>query len=582
MHRPLYSPVPQRARTLATRRTASTSAASRPDLYSLFSCTSYRWLCNEELQLKLRYTPFDVDALEDIARRAASAQHCVSWKKIAEGSFNKVFLLSFDNATEIVVRIPCPVVSNVEQTVASEVATMCYIHERWGDPEVLTPHRMPFPPRVLAWNASYQNPAKIPYIMTEFAQGVPLAARWHLIEGDDAVEAVMSVLGLEVATLLEPFSQNGALFFVDDVSEELRQRPLYPPEYPQDLFERRPLVNALYAFADEHRTRLSGRYRVGASVEREWWRGAYAAITANRGPWPDMQSMLISAAEFQLRALDDTEILSSPFIRSRPSDVPLLRRLLHTCIRVAPFIVPRSEALTMPVLNHPDLSLRNLIVPPEGPAGVHCVIDWQGATISPYCMQCVLPEAPTYTMEVIQVPQDGSFPPWPDYFDDLPEEQKNFVRIHHRFACRHRAYVLSARKKDSLRGDAWDLPHIEPLARLVPLITRAIADGPRALRGCLMSLQEKWETFSDDPCPIGFDPEEVAAHRAEEQLASEYEDNVNRLYTEIGSVVPEPMVLAEDYERAKAVMEQRRAEWDDAAMKGPFPIYEGAPSYFLN
>ena len=52
------------------------------------------------------------------------------------------------------------------------------------------------------------------------------------------------------------------------------------------------------------------------------------------------------------------------------------------------------------------------------------------------------------------------------------------------------------------------------------------------------------------------------------------------LRTEIGCT-PVGTVFPADFERAKAVMEQRRKDWDERRMKGPFPFYEGAPSYYL-
>lgn len=100
-----------------------------------------------------------------------------------------------------------------------------------------------------------------------------------------------------------------------------------------------------------------------------------------------MQSMIQSAARFQLQALDDGLLIDSPLLKSKPSDAAHLRRLLEMTIRVAPLVVPDDAAMTAPVLNHPDLSLDNILVPPEGDASMTCVVDWQGATVLPYCSQ---------------------------------------------------------------------------------------------------------------------------------------------------------------------------------------------------
>ncbi|KAJ8495718.1 hypothetical protein ONZ51_g1538 [Trametes cubensis] len=112
------------------------------------------------------------------------------------------------------------------------------------------------------------------------------------------------------------------------------------------------------------------------------------------------------------------------------------------------------------------------------------------------------------------------------------------------------------------------------------LILRCIADDQKALWADLIRLQETWREFDDDPCPIYFTSDEIAAHNAEQEALDEYKGHVDALYAElrcfgIGSV------KTEDYEISKQLMERRREEWDGTAMKRPFPFYEGAHSYYL-
>ncbi|KZT22671.1 hypothetical protein NEOLEDRAFT_1097383 [Neolentinus lepideus HHB14362 ss-1] len=537
-------------------------SSSRPDPETLFTSSSSRWLCNDELQRKGRYAPFNPDALEHIACESVGAQHCTSWARIGEGAFNRLFLLCFDNGAEAVVRIPLPVIGNIERAIASEVATMCYVRERWIDNRS---SNMPLPPKVLAWNASYDNPVQTPYIILEYAPGIPLSTRWPAIQGKTAGAALLSIAELECALLRQTFSAHGSLYFAEDAPDgDGRSRPLYAGDdcYPHEL-----------------NRRLAAKYRIGPTANREWWRAGCGNVDANRGPWPDMETMIKSAAEFQLRAMDTVVDFSSPHVKSNPSDIPLLRRLLNTCIRIAPLIVPPVPAITAPVLNHPDLSLNNLIVPPEDLAFVQHVIDWQGATISPYCMQCGVPTAVAYTKGVILIPGDGSMPPWPDNFDAMSPEEQEYIRIHHRYACRHRSYIIQL-SMDPLRGDVWALSHSTVLEFLVPYITRCIADGPLDLRGLLVSLQGMWSSILYDPCPIDFTQEEIAAHYKEAEAQAEYERNVNRLHDVIGCL-NDGSVRPEQFESAKEKMERCRREWDETAMKGPFPFYEGAHSYYL-
>ncbi|KAI0667373.1 kinase-like domain-containing protein [Trametes maxima] len=538
---------------------------TRPGSETLHACTGGRWLCNDDLQRKMRYTPFDADALEQVVCHSVSAQRCVFWEKIGEGAYNKVFRLLCDNGAEVAVRIPCPIVGNVELTTASEVATMSFIRDRWLSEKSGT---MPMPPRVLAWNDRYKNPVGTPYIIVEYVHGVTLQSRWAKIKGGVVAAALGDIRALESPLLHLPFAMHGALYFADGVADT--------PHCKHPLFLGDGEGGA--ALADEASLRLARKYRIGPTVSREWWRGVYGHVDANRGPWPDMQSMIVSAAQLQLNALDTAVDLSASYLKSRPSDKPLLRLLLEACVRVAPFIIPADPAITKPVLNHPDLSLNNLITSPEGPAHVRHVIDWQGATVSPYPMQCVLPHAVVYTGGLIRL--DDVLVPWPENFDEMTPAEQIVIEYHHRLASRHKKYVYETLIVDEFRYDVWRLPHYEPLANLVMYITRCIADGPGPLRSCLIDLQRTWDKVSDAPCPLNFTQEEIESDAAARQEKREYACHVEDLHAELrcrddGSVEPER------YEVAKALMERRREEWDEVAMKGPFPFYEGAHSYHL-
>lgn len=183
------------------------------------------------------------------------------------GSFNKVFVLKFDTGAQVVVRIPCPVVGNVEQTTASEVATMCYLSERWAHQPF---EYLPAFPKVLAWSATYRNPVETPYIIMEYAEGVTLESRWGKIKGPSAGAALRSISDLEYCLLRDCFSQNGSLYFAYKVHEETRSLPLYPYD--------------VLAEGGQFSEDLASRYRIGPTASREWWRGVYAHVEADRGP----------------------------------------------------------------------------------------------------------------------------------------------------------------------------------------------------------------------------------------------------------------------------------------------------------
>ncbi|KAI9065592.1 hypothetical protein FKP32DRAFT_1674568 [Trametes sanguinea] len=164
-------------------------------------------------------------------------------------------------------------------------------------------------------------------------------------------------------------------------------------------------------------------------------------------------------------------------------------------------------------------------------------------------MQAHVAPALAYTDNVVPLPEDGSQPSLPDDLDTKTPEEQEYLRMHWRLAGRYYWYNILTQGGQPLRGEAFRLPHYVHLANLVPYITR-----------CLWH-----EIVAGDstPCPIDFTPDEVAAHARELGCMND------------GSVAQD------EYEAAKVQLERFREEWDETAMKGPFPFFEGTYSYYL-
>lgn len=145
---------------------------------------------------------------------------------------------------------------------ASEVATITYARELWAKRNDIAKS-----PKVLAWSASYENPAETPYMILDYVDGVTLLSRWTLIQGQDAGDALTSIRRIELSLHARSFSQNGSLYFAEDVPEELRGRPLYLTHEGDDIARN-----------------LAAKYRIGPTANREWWRDEYAHLDADRGP----------------------------------------------------------------------------------------------------------------------------------------------------------------------------------------------------------------------------------------------------------------------------------------------------------
>ena len=115
---------PQPYTTSAINRGLSTADC---DEESLYHYTSGRWLWNEKEQLSRRYVKFNPAELVRIATNVTGSKSCIQLKKLPEGNFSKVFLITMDDGKEIIAKLPNPNAGRRHFTTASEVATMAYV-----------------------------------------------------------------------------------------------------------------------------------------------------------------------------------------------------------------------------------------------------------------------------------------------------------------------------------------------------------------------------------------------------------------------------------------------------------------------
>ncbi|KAG6374991.1 hypothetical protein JVT61DRAFT_3766 [Boletus reticuloceps] len=306
--------------------------------------------------MRIRYTSFDADALKRIAARAAGANHCVQMVKKAEGSFNKIFLLTFDNDTTLIAKIPCPLVAPRRLCTASEVATMDHARTILGLPV----------PRVLSWSVDADaSGVRDEYIMMEHVPGVQLHDRLNKLgfENQDFVDQLVS---LECQFTRYRFSQIGSLYHKEDILSESQQRPLY---------------------AEGIEGGGSDRFCIGPCVDWDIWRGERSRLDASRGPWPDTLSYIRAIVHIEKQ-------WSSTFAVPRKPGDPFCRpdsaggnaldahvRLLDDFLAVIPSIIP-PDILCGPVLWHIDFH--------EGSSDIIGLIDWQGVSVRPLFLQATL------------------------------------------------------------------------------------------------------------------------------------------------------------------------------------------------
>ncbi|KAL1982078.1 hypothetical protein VTN96DRAFT_1791 [Rasamsonia emersonii] len=114
LYRPLLPAIaPLRTRISFTETTRSLAGQSIEEPSELFEYTSGRWICNDALRRSERRRVFNVSELKRLAAASVNqnAEDVVRFEKLAEGGFNRTFLVTMRDGFQFVARIPYPVTS---------------------------------------------------------------------------------------------------------------------------------------------------------------------------------------------------------------------------------------------------------------------------------------------------------------------------------------------------------------------------------------------------------------------------------------------------------------------------------------
>lgn len=147
-----------------------------------------------------------------MAAKAVNRVQCTRIVKMAEGGFNKVFLLTMDDGHEVIARIPTPIAGPRHFTTASEVATMNFLRNVLELPV----------PRIFAYSATDANPVGAEYIIMERLHGESLASRWLSLSTAEVKEVMTQIVEVEQKIFSFCFPAYGSLYYKDDIAEASR------------------------------------------------------------------------------------------------------------------------------------------------------------------------------------------------------------------------------------------------------------------------------------------------------------------------------------------------------------------------
>jgi hypothetical protein len=183
--------------------------------------------------------------------------------KLAEGGFNRTFLITMHDGFEMVARIPFPITGPKFYAIASEVATMRFLRD-FGLPI----------PEVYDYSPLSDNAAKTEYIFMEFVKGTKLADVFQELEEPDIVSVLRQFAQLESGLMSIPFPAGGSLYYTSDL-EKVGGRKGIPLD--------------------------DGRFCIGPEVRLDMWRGRRAQLDVDRGPCTALPSFLFSGTHRHYR-----------------------------------------------------------------------------------------------------------------------------------------------------------------------------------------------------------------------------------------------------------------------------------------
>lgn len=133
----------------------------------------------------------------------------VSFQKLAEGGFNRTFLVTMRDGFQFVGRIPYSTTEPNNLVIASEVATMDFLRS----------HGMPIP-KMYSYSATAKNAAGTEYIFMERVQGTNLGDVWFDPFEKARITVVTKLVELESQLFTLKLPENGSLYYTKDLQDE--------------------------------------------------------------------------------------------------------------------------------------------------------------------------------------------------------------------------------------------------------------------------------------------------------------------------------------------------------------------------
>lgn len=409
---------------------------------------------NNSLRHAERRRPFNIPEFKRLAAASINrkAEDVARFEELAEGGFNRTFLITMCDGFQIVGRIPYPNTEPKHLVVASEVATMKFLRL----------HNIPVP-EVYGYDANSDNAAGTEYMFMEMVSGTNLGDVWFDLSGQARIDVVTDIVELEAKVFDLRFPASGSLYYAKDLPKECNKIDV-------------PIAGS----------ESVGLFCVGPDTRLVLWYGKRREVETDRGPCtlslsfytPFRSScsrnyIFIPQINFP-QVTNPTSALSAgatkeiAYLRTFGRPLHSFQRLyreiyayqkqapsehisnLNKCLQIAPHLIPPNPALTTPTLRHPDLQPINIFISDD--LRVTGLIDWHHTPILPLFLQCGIPN--NLQNYADPVSQELTRPKLPPGFDELSDEKQFEQVLLLRKRQLHYFYVEATEKLNPVHFDA--------------------------------------------------------------------------------------------------------------------------------
>ncbi|KAG5728151.1 hypothetical protein E4T56_gene19283 [Termitomyces sp. T112] len=499
---------------------------------SIYDFTSGCWVYNDALRHKERRLAFDVDGLRQLAAESVNQNltDIINFSKLAEGGFNRTFIITLRGGRQIVARVPYPVTAPKYYAVASEVATIEYLRSSW----------IPAP-EIYGHSTDTDNAAGTPYILMEFVQGSKLSEVWPSLGDQEVISVVRQLTQLESRMMSLPFPAGGSLYFTKDLEKVAKGLGV-------------PLEDK--------------RFCVGPDTKLALWYGRRAELDVNRGPYQSAEAALAAAAYKEMAYLKQFGQPLLPLRRERrpaykcqPQSPSYHIENLERYLAITSSLVPSEPALSRFCIRHPDLQPNNIFVSrsPDSGCKVVSLFDWQHTSILPMFLLAGIPQRLQNHGD--DVSESMTPPSLPENFDELNEAKRSREEYLYRRRLVHYHYVTSTKECNQLHHAAFT-DHLYALRGRLFLHAGGPWEGESSdLKAALIQATREWKKLTGEgvPCPFEFDAKDLSETAMLNQELSQASKGFEFLQSCCG-VGEEGWVATEDYESAVASLKGFKEE----------------------